>query len=226
MYRSLTAPVVALALLLGGSAGARAELVPPSDAAFRWQFNFSPTVNQVAGSKGGSVTFTNDPYVWATGNDTYVNPTLLKLNSNQPFSSQETIVNGAYGLTLTIKVPDYLNQGAPIESAVMTFGGVLSGQFSNESSGVNNTWTDTGPHFVDVGGYRFTVELTDFARPGPPSQPTLRGSITAHITVDYTPKDPDPDPQETPEPASLLLCGLGAALGGLAWWKRRKPPEA
>jgi len=225
MYRSLTAPVVALALLLGGSAGARAGLVPPSEV--RWQYNFTPTVSSVAGSAGGSLTFTNEPDIWSSGNDGYVNVTFMKLNSNATIGSAESFPNGEFGFSLTLKVPDYVGMGAPISSTPLTFGGKLTGTFYNENSSVGKDWTDAGPKFVDVGGYRFTVEFVDFSRPGPPSQQTLRGSITAHVTVDYTPTgNPDPDPQETPEPASLVLCGLGAALGGLAWWRRRKPPEA
>jgi hypothetical protein len=228
MYRSLTAPVVAIALLLGGSAGARADLVPPSQ--LRWQYNFSPTMSPpavFATNPGASVSFTNEPNRWATGNSTDLVATNLNLSSVAPFEHPDTIVNGNYGLSLKLWVPDQIGHGPPLTNAVpLNFSGQLSGTFSEESANVANTFTDAGPKTLYLGGYKFVVELNHYAPPGPPNQVVVKGSITAHVTVSLDDRNPNPNPQETPEPASFLLCSLGAALGGFAWWRRRKPPEA
>jgi hypothetical protein len=225
MYRSLTAPVVAIALLLGGSAGARAALIPPGQ--LRYEYNFTPDAPAVhADAPGtGSVSLSNENPNWATGAKNTIVTTNLNTASVATVDHPDVISHGDYGISVKLSVADQIGHGPPI-SGTLHFAGRLSGSFYDEGSAVENTFTDAGPKTLFLGGYKFQVKLYQFTSPGPANQPVLKGSISAQIMVSLDDRNPNPNPQETPEPASFLLCGLGAALGGFAWWRRRKPAEA
>lgn len=76
-----------------------------------------------------------------------------------------------------------------------------------------------------VGTRKYNVKIDGFLPPSPNS-PEVNGRGTVHANVTIIPieggGDPPPEPTETPEPASLLLAGLGLSTFGAVKLRRRK----
>ena len=219
MYRSLTACVIALGILTVGSGGARAALIPASK--LQWTYNWSPTMSPPAvfanGDPSGSVSFTNDGDKVAKGSSNVV-ATNLKTNTpnnNTLYTLNPMTPNGNYGLNLKISIANP-NPMQPPLTGTLNFAGKLSGTFAYESALVDNTFTTSGWQMLALGDYIFKVKMTSYVAPGPTNS-GLFGSLGAYVEVANKPIT-----QDTPEPTTLALCGLGAAFGGLTWWRRRK----
>jgi len=213
MKRFLTAHLSALALLLTAGMGAQAAPIPPDQ--IQWNYNFAPTDPAVYAHNNASagVTFTNEPTKSATGSSDVV-VTNLRVFSAALASSPDKLVGneGAYTVSLTLSATD--TNG--LHTGTLTFTGKLTGTFSSQSANVANAFDSTAAKTLALGVYSFTVKLISYTPPGPPDQSNA-GSISAHVTVS------NPQVTQVPEPASLMLSGLGLTfLGGAAWRKRRR----
>jgi hypothetical protein len=221
MKRFFLPHIGALALVLLAGACARADNIPPDQ--IQWTYNFSPSAPAVLadGNSSAGVTFTNEPTKAATGSSDVV-ATNLRVFSSALASSPDKITgsNGNYTLTLTLSTTD--NTGTHTGS--LSFSGTLftppGKGFSSENANVSNTFTNPAPQALVLGSVTFTVSLTSYTPPGPPDQANA-GSISAHVEVSGT------TVQGVPEPATILLSGLGLTfLGGAAWRKRRRAARA
>jgi hypothetical protein len=217
MKRFLAAHAAAVAVVLFAGAGANAGMIPPDK--IQWTYNFAPGMNPAAvfaDNHGGvgSVTFTNENPSTAKGNSDIV-ATNLKVSSTATAVDPDVLShNGTYTIKLHLGVP------ANGLSGDLTFTGKLSGTFSADNANVTNVFGPNSTQTLTLGNYTFTVQLTAYTPPGPPSQHNL-GSISAHVTVEASDIGPGGGP--SPEPSSMLLAGLGLSfLGGAAWRKRRK----
>jgi hypothetical protein len=198
----------AIAALLA-VAPARADLVAWS---YDWQ---RAPVSIPADMPGtGGISLTNEPKKDAVGSSDVV-ATNLRVFSSAPSSSPDMLnTSGAYVLTLT------LFDKASNTSGVLEWDGKLSGWFSASAANVKNAFVNLGAHpltqTLTLGGNVYTVTIGPYSPPGPPTASNA-GSIAAHVEITSTvPAD------NSPEPASLVLAGLGVLLGGGVAWRRRR----
>jgi hypothetical protein len=220
MYRLSVALVgPTLALLLAG-AGAQAAPI--------FNYNWSPDFEKHfadgfgPGDSDHYVDFSNEPPKDASVNPvshkTHVVASNLKVFSGADDNTPDTI-NSNYTLSLV------LQDLATGHSHTFTFGGNLSGSFSTGTSNIDNSFTgSTVATWKDTNNDTFKVTMDTYTPPGPPNA-SLAGSIGA--TVFYTKGSGSPGGtgghHDQPEPPTLLLAGLGlSALGGRAWWSRRR----
>jgi len=239
MKRLLTAHVAALALVLALSAGASATPMNPD--LVTWSYNFSPAAPAVTADSnaGAGVTFTNEPTTGTQGSGDIVATALRVFSATVPDPSAVPVVgpdtltsNGAYKLTLTISNVN----GDSSLSGSLTFDGKLSGSFSAVNANIRNKfgymgqngWVDNSLQVLTLGSTTFTVSLFNedglpfYTPPGPPGA-SLKGGISAHVTLTTG----DVGPSQVPEPSTMLLSALGLSfLGGAAWRKRKPRPAA
>jgi hypothetical protein len=217
MKRFLKAPLIAVALLLGLGASARATLISPDHVT--WTYNFTPAAPAVTadGNPSAGVTFTNEPTKAAVGSSDIV-ATNLRVFSTAPGSSPDQITgsNGKY--TISLLLTNTTDPGAP--STTFKFTGTLKGTFSAENANVGNTFGGGNTQTVQLGNYKFTVALTSYTPPGPPDQSNA-GSMSAHVTVTAVDHG-GPHPADVPEPSTMLLAGLGLTVLGAARWRRAR----
>lgn len=123
------------------------------------------------------------------------------------FSAQ----NATYTLTMTF------TDNTTHDSGSLTFTGSISGSLSPTSSTLVNTFAVTQKSLT-LDGHVYTVTLPSSVSLAPPTSP--QQDIFAKVSVSN-----GGGVQGAPEPASLILGGMGAGLVGLGgWWKRRGRP--
>jgi hypothetical protein len=204
MKRLFSPHVAAFALLLLGSVPARADLI-------NWSFSWDRSVPAVLAGTGG-VSLTGETITSAVG-DSDVVASNLRVFSTAPPKSPDTFGpnDGHYAVTIT------LTDAATGTSGSLTFTGQLQGTFSSDSAGVSNTFTGLTTQKITLGNTLFTVTMTGYTAPGPPTA-TKAGSIGAFVHVESA----QGEEQHLPEPSTMLLAGLGAGVAGLAGWRKRR----
>ncbi len=216
----------AVASLLLSSAAVRADNIP-------WGYNASSTSidNNGGGIKTSSIAF-DGAIGGATGNSGIIIYN-LKTSSTAEVGSPDTFTNVPFDLAVTltdIKATGSLSAGKVISDTVK-----FSGQFNADNvtkasllPGATNWLSSTKAEVTlgssDTGWRKYTVDISSFTPPGQPGGNP--GSIQAIVRI--TPGTP-PDggggpPSDTPEPASLVLAGLGLPLMLLA--RRRMKKQA
>jgi hypothetical protein len=179
-----------------------------------WSFSWAPSASTIQADSGGlgSVTLTGGTSQNAFGNSFVVAANLQTSSSATATDPSTLSANGGYQLNLTIK--DTASQ----QSATLSFLGKLSGTFSSVSSNLTNAFLSPVSQSVTLGGNLYTITLEKYLPPGPPGA-KLRGAIGAAVTVSGP--GGNPKPSSVPEPASLLLCGIGLVVT-LAGCRRRR----
>jgi hypothetical protein len=217
MKRPLLVFASAAGLLCLAGSPARASQTQATPIA--WSYNFTPSQSFVSADASatnqtpGTVTFTNGLSQSASGNSDVV-VTNLRTSSTAPVSSPDTLTsNGAYSVSMT------LTDAASGQSSTLTFTGKLGGSFSSVNSNVTNTFTGQTTDTVTLGGNTYTVAMTGYTPPGPPTANNA-GSISAHVTV--TSNLGSGTGASTPEPSTLVLSCLGLTLAGAASWRKRR----
>jgi hypothetical protein len=206
----------ALALLLVGAAAQAAPIFNYNwtpDAERHYATGFSdPTLDHF-------VDFSNEP-----PKDASVNPTTHKTHivatNLRDFSSADDNTPDSIDSNYSLKL--VLQNLATGNSHTFIFGGNLSGTFSTGTSNIDNTFTGaTSATWTDSNGDQYKIAMDSYTPPGPPNA-SLLGSISA--TVTYTKgTGGGGTPHDSPEPSTLLLSFLGlSAVGGRAWWCRRR----
>jgi hypothetical protein len=197
----------ASAVLLFWGAEARADKID-------WSYNWTPSSTEILSDSGQSkLILSNEPIGKASttiGNSTdvvatniktasSVDPTILDKFTAQPFSLALTLVDEATKATGTV-----------------TFTGTFSGTLNSGAAKILATITGQTMQTINLGGSLYTVTMgqpNQYSAPSPPNSTNL-GSLSASAQVGVTPAD-------TPEPASILLAGMGLVGGAGYWWKRR-----
>jgi hypothetical protein len=218
MKRLFRAHTFALALALCVGGAARADVLPPSQVS--WTYNFAPAAPAVFadGNPGSSVAFTNESQKAATGPSDVV-ATNLRTSSASSAASPDTLsTNGAYALNLTLTE----TEGGVTNTATLTFHGKLSGSFSKESALVTNAFGPDATQSVTLGSYTFSVSMIAYTPPGPPDQ-TNAGSISAHVSIAANGgTGGGAGGGDAPEPSTMVLAGLGLSFLGFAGWRKRR----
>jgi hypothetical protein len=217
-FTSLLGPAVVLLLVAGTNA--RADFIP-------WTYNWDRSPVSVAADAPGTggVSFTNEPSKNATGSSDIVATNLKVFSSATADAPDKLSTGGQYTLTLT------LTDGPSGQSSVLSWLGKLSGTFSKDSSNITNAFDPNSPltRTVTLGNDIYTVTMGAYSPPGPPSASNA-GSIGAHVDV-VAAGGPGPGPgpgptpgpvEESPEPSTLLLSGLGLSFLGAAGWRKHR----
>jgi hypothetical protein len=213
MKRLLRAHALALTLALLAGTAARADVLPPSQVTWTYDFSTAAPAVVADGNPSAGVSFTNEM------NKTAVGPSDVVVSALRTFSTAsaltpDSITGGAY--TMTLKLTE--TENGVTNTATLTFHGTLSGKFSSDSAGVKNAFGPDATQTVTLGSYAFTVSMIAYTPPGPPDQ-TNAGAISAHVSI--APSG-TPIPSGTPEPSSVVLAGLGLSFLGYAGWRKRR----
>jgi hypothetical protein len=210
MKRLLPLNAAALAVALLACAPARADLIKWS---YRWDAPAFVYASPTGSDTGGIVLFKTDGrHVSQASTD--VVAANLKEVSDAKVASPDVFGPDQGKFTLTLTIKDDLSK----LSDKLSFTGQLKGSFSATTSGVGVDWLTPTTEVMQLGTSKFIVTVNSFLPPGPASQKN-QGGIGAHVEV----IDP---PSPNPEPSALLLAGVGAALAGAAWRKRRRKAQA
>jgi hypothetical protein len=219
MKKTLFATCAAAALVFVGAGRVAADPI---------SYGYSWNVNSSVSAGAGSVTFSNGDNSTSNGSTNTV-AAYLKTMSTASMSSPD-IVSGSY--TAAITLTDLNTAGHP--SATLTFTGMLNGTLTAQTSVTSTSITGVsdgmgfhaGQTFdaVLVGSTLFDVSFAGYAPPGSPKAGT-QGALSFNISASLASPGGDPHPTgggSTPEPSTMLLGGIGAALSGLAAWRRRR----
>lgn len=221
---SMLATAVAALLISGGVA--RAEEFP-------WSYTGNgPTIyNSNNASKSSDIKFLGTSG-GATG-DSGIIIYNLQTESTAPLESPDSFSKVPYALDLTLG--DTKSLGKSTSTGVMKFTGNFSASKVSKDSFLSpvNVFTSPTSQSVVLGsdatGWRkYQVDILSFTPPGKPGAGL--GSIYAEVHITPTTKptgagddtgNNPPPTANTPEPASLVLAGLGLPLVGV-YYRRRK----
>jgi hypothetical protein len=184
----------------------RADFVP-------WSYNWEPSALSVkaGGASTGGLSFTDEPIKHADGTSDIV-VTNIRAFSSASRSKPDVFTNAAISFSLVLK--DELSN----QTATLKFSGLFNGTISATSANVRFTPTVPLIETVKLGGHTYTVNLGNYAPPGPPDASNA-GSISAHVGVDEIVHGGGGGGQ-APEPSTLLLSCLGLSGLGIAGWRK------
>jgi hypothetical protein len=178
-----------------------------------WSYTSDPNVPGVAAGGAGSLSsavaltdFTNKPGGTSIPVIAYVTASSsASLATFNPKSS-------TYTLALTI------TDNATHDSGTLTFTGSVGGTLSATSSTLTNSFSNPTPPALTLDGHVYNVTIPAAAL-APPTSPQQNIFATVHVS-DVTGNGGGGVPG-VPEPAGLVLGGLGISLLGMGrWWKR------
>jgi hypothetical protein len=196
-----------------------------------WTADWTQSTNVVGangGAMSGGVTFASPPTgTIQTGNATITAEILSTFTSAT--SGNPDLFNAA-PYTLKVNLTDLASN----QSSLLTFTGSLTGSQSTTSATFTNTFNSPTTLSTQIGGNDYTVSLFSFMAPGPATTPggsPVLGNIMAQVNVQAASTGGGGStgtgggggtgtPLSTPEPASLVLAGLGTSLFGLLRWRR------
>ena len=183
-----------------GAGRARADFVP-------WTYNWEPGALSVSAGTGG-LSLTDEPLNHAAGSSDIV-VTNIRAFSSASRTQPDVFNHTNFSFSLLLK--DDLSK----QTATLKFTGFFTGKISINSANVQVTYTGPLTQKVTLGGHTYTVDLGNFAPPGPPGASNA-GSISAHVGVDET----TGGGHQAPEPSTLVLSVLGLSSLGLTGWRR------
>jgi hypothetical protein len=193
--------LVALSAALAASP-ARADFM-------NWTYSSSavPPGFSVTGANNGSGAIQLTPFTKATSG-TSIPVLAYQTSSTGPVSFDPK--SSTYTLTMTF------TDTTTKDSASLSFTGAIGGSLSPTASSLTNTFTETSKSLT-LDGHTYTVTLPSSMSLSDPTSP--QHNIVASVSVT------DGVSGQTPEPASLVLAGLGVSAFGLGgWWKRLRRP--
>ncbi len=183
----------------------------PARADWVYTTNPSPpglTVTNGSGATASSASVQLTPFSNATGSSTIPVIAYVTSSGSTPVTFDSGDPNTHYQLTLNIM------DNSTHASNTWTFNGAITGTLG--TTGLTNSLTPVGSSTFSLGKDVFTVTIPDQALTGPGQQ-----NIIANVTVNGG--GGGGTVSSTPEPASLVLGGLGFSFFGAGcWFKRRR----
>jgi hypothetical protein len=206
--RSFIAPVIGAFILLSGGQSARAELI-------NWSYTWSSVPDVVLADAPGTGRIYLDKQATGSVQVSSDNPesdiiaTNIRTESTATAAKPDFFTNA--GFTLSLKIFDKDSNA----SETLFFRGVFNGRLTAMSSRVRPTlFAEDIEQTVQLGGYLYTVKITDITPPGPPTS-TNTGSIGARAVVKIS------DINLVPEPSAWLTGVVGVGLMYLVMTRRR-----
>jgi hypothetical protein len=157
----------------------------------------------------GAITITGgDPGVaWGNADIVAVKLTAFTF-SPRPDGKPYSFTNAPYRLGVTLTDVDSNRSGT------LYFSGVFDGSLTDQTVNLHNYFTSARQQSLVLGHHRYMVSLTTYTPPGPPVEGNA-GSISASVSV---------QPVSAPEPATLVLAGIGVAAAVFSGLRRRTLP--
>ena len=186
-----------LALLSAGSS-ARADFI-------KWHFSTAVTPQLVHSN--------NHHFGWvhltATGGVAFGSTQLVLANLFSVSGALGPAAPDAYSrrpFKITLSITDMASN----VTGKAIFNGLIDGSASLFGSLLKIHLTSPPQQRLHLGRHIYDIKLDTITPPGPPNGPTI-GSFGATVLVSHN-----------PEPASVVLAGVGALTLGLAAWRRRR----
>lgn len=184
----------------------------------QWSATYTETSVAAAngGALSGGITFT-PPATTTMTSVTSINVATLSTSTTATSANPDLFNAVPYGIRIVLT-----DLGDPYhDSHTFIFTGTISGSLSTTSANLSNTFTSPSTQFAVFdrpNNYyaEYLLSLTSFTAPTPGGAP---GNITLQVTYNSA-SPPYPAPGNSPEPASLVLAGLGVTAFGLARWRR------
>jgi hypothetical protein len=153
-----------------------------------------------------AITITGHPHGIAWGSDHIIAVNLTTFSfSPSPGGDPDHFTNTPYQLAV------HLTDVHSHSSGNLHFAGVFNGTMTDSDVNLQTRFTSPTLQRLVLGHNVYTVTLTSYSPPGPPSVGS-EGSISAFVDV---------RPAHAPEPSSLLLAGSGLGVTILSWLRRR-----
>jgi hypothetical protein len=177
-----------------------------------WSYSWSPGSSAVPSTTGSGFVLLSGQAQTSVSGDSDV----VAANVRTVGTTASTFSNAAYSLTITLK------DDASNKTGSLTFMGAFNGTLSGNSAKITNMFTGLTTQSITLGGNQYTVTMTSYVAPGGPNA-FNSGAIGASVSVSNLGigEPQGGPPSQAPEPASLLLAGLGGAAL-LGWRVRRR----
>jgi hypothetical protein len=183
------------AWIVVGSGSAQAEPIawPFGE---KWSFATATSPN---GGTDSAVTFMGNAGTRYGSNDILAATVLSFNNFSQPVVLDPSTVHETI----------YIRDDKSGQSGSATFDFMLYGALSSKAAWLSLIPQGATTQTLHLGSYYYTISVDPFRTPADPG--LVAGWLLFDVTV-----------RHNPEPASLLLAGLGASLLGVARWRKRK----
>lgn len=205
---------LASAMLIAALAAARGEAGP---IPWSYEWNTQPVVcnADTPGPSGspaggihltpGAITITGNPHGIAWGSSSIVAVKLTTFDFSPNFDGPDRFTNTPY--ELKVKLTDVASQ----TWGNLNFSGVFNGSMTDSTVNLQTQFTSSRWQRLQLGQNVYTVTLTNYSPPGPPSIGS-EGQIAAFVDV---------HPVGAPEPSALSLAGVGVLAALLSRWRRQ-----
>jgi hypothetical protein len=163
---------------------------------------------------GGGITLTPGAITITGGHQGVAHGSISIIAVNLTAFNFSPSPDGKYHFTkspyqLGVKLTDVVSQ----KSGTLQFAGYFNGYFTQNKMVLTTSFTSAAQQSLSLGKDWYTVSLTAYSPPGPPSQGGA-GNISAFVNV-----------KPVPEPSTLLLAGTGLAAAALTWLRRGTYPK-
>jgi hypothetical protein len=218
------APALFAGLLLWPTSSARAEPI--------WGYRSPGNESIKSPGSDAGLTFPNTGFTTASGDQSVV-ATAVVAWSVAGADAPDAVAQAQYSFALE------LLDEASGQTGTVSFAGSLDGTIWKDGANLTNSFTGATNQSLDLGDYRYAVALDLFEAPIGFGE-AAAGKITADVTITALDDPPAPvppvveDPEgptaQTPEPATVVLGGLGLGLVTLgrrarAWARRHTRPD-
>jgi hypothetical protein len=204
------------ALLVLAASQARADLT--------WTEDWSGS-NQFLTTGSSTITITGQPLTTVSSTSAIPSPSgnvaSITFTSTADGHTPDVFNSSTGAYTLSMTVTD----GPSSLSHTFTFTGYLSGPVSGGQSGanlMNNFTSPTTETFTFADGDKYTVTINSIIPPrfNFNNSKGFTGAVYASVTG--LSNGGSGSPNNTPEPCTLALAGLGSVFAGLAAWRKRR----
>lgn len=186
----------------------------------------TPTIINANNPGTGYIVLTPNSTPLTHEDTSYLAATNISTYSTATASNPDVFTNKQFELDLS------LTDNASGATHLFAFTGAFNGTLTKYQSLVSPSWTGSTSQSFVIGSNDYTVSVGPYSWPDVPGSVST-GAISFLTHVAVTPPVENPpgnggSPNQTPEPGTLLLSGIGLSLGAIGWMRKRRQdnPEA